>query len=238
MTRLSVNINKVALLRNARGSNLPDLVKFAQDCEHFGAQGITVHPRPDERHIKYDDLEPLKNIVKTEFNIEGYPNERFLEMIQLIKPHQCTLVPDLPSALTSDNGWDTITMQNFLSKTVERIKRQGVRVSLFLNPVQDMVLAARNTGADRIEFYTGPYASQYAENREKAIESYRSASIVAAKVGIGINAGHDLNLENLRYFKEQIIGLQEVSIGQALISDALYFGISSTIQMYLHRLRD
>ncbi|MEL7119562.1 MAG: pyridoxine 5'-phosphate synthase [Bacteroidota bacterium] len=236
MTRLSVNINKVALVRNARGGNLPDLVQVAKDCEEFGGQGITVHPRPDERHVRYDDIPQLKAIVKTEFNIEGNPNERFLKLVLDNPPHQCTLVPDAPDALTSDSGWDTIKHQGFLKEVIAGMHEKGIRVSVFLDPVEKFVEGAKEVGADRIEFYTGNYAKEYLTNPAKAVLKHKECAILAQEIGIGINAGHDLNLENLSYYKNEVPGLLEVSIGHALICDALYFGLKNTIQMYLKRL--
>jgi pyridoxine 5-phosphate synthase len=237
MTRLSVNINKIALIRNSRGSNLPDLKQVAKDCERFGAQGITVHPRPDERHIRYDDIPILKEVVKTEFNIEGNPTEKFLSMVEKHKPHQVTLVPDAPGALTSDSGWDTITYLSKLQDIVSRMHDAGVRVSIFLNPEIDMVEGAKKVGTDRIEFYTGDYAKYYRQNREKAIAPFVEAAKVANTLNLGLNAGHDLNLENLNYFTNHIPQLLEVSIGHALVTDALYFGMQNTIKMYLHELQ-
>ncbi|HLO53744.1 MAG TPA: pyridoxine 5'-phosphate synthase [Saprospiraceae bacterium] len=236
MTKLSVNINKIALIRNSRGANYPDLVKVALDCEEFGAQGITVHPRPDERHVKYADIPVLKEVVTTEFNIEGYPSEDFLEMVIKNKPHQCTLVPDLPGALTSDNGWDTITHAIFLKDVVRRLQDVGIRVSLFIDPVADRLYAAKETGAERIEFYTGPYAHDFGTDKTKAIAPFTEAAAICQKLDLGINAGHDLNLDNLKYFKQHVPGLLEVSIGHAVVCDALYYGLKNTIQMYLHQL--
>ncbi len=236
MTLFSVNINKIALIRNSRGSNQPDLLKTAQDCEKFGAQGITVHPRPDQRHVKYSDIPLLKNIVTTEFNIEGYPSEEFLSLVIKNKPHQCTLVPDLPEALTSDNGWDTITHKAFLKDIVQRLKDAGIRVSLFIDPIEDRLYAAKEVGADRIEFYTGPYAHEFNTNKEKAISPFSKAAQYADSIALGINAGHDLNLDNLRYFKNHVPNLLEVSIGHAVICDALYLGLKNTIQLYLREL--
>jgi pyridoxine 5-phosphate synthase len=236
MTKLSVNINKIALIRNSRGANYPDLVKVALDCEEFGAQGITVHPRPDERHVKYADIPVLKEVVTTEFNIEGYPSEDFLEMVIKNKPHQCTLVPDLPGALTSDNGWDTITHAIFLKDVVSRLQDVGIRVSLFIDPVADRLYAAKETGAERIEFYTGPYAHDFGTDKAKAIAPFSEAATICQKLDLGINAGHDLNLDNLKYFKQHVPGLLEVSIGHAVVCDALYYGLKNTIQMYLHQL--
>lgn len=236
MTNLSVNVNKVALLRNSRGSNLPDLVQVAIDCETFGAQGITVHPRPDQRHIRFDDVPALKAVVTTEFNIEGYPDRDWLDLVIANKPHQATLVPDKPGQLTSDSGWDTVTHHDHLKDIVDELHRHGIRVSVFVDPVAQMVEGAKAVGADRIELYTGPFAHDFAVNPEAAVKAYTEAAEVANRIGIGINAGHDLNLKNLRYFKEHCPGLLEVSIGHALISDALYYGLSNTIKMYLRQL--
>jgi pyridoxine 5-phosphate synthase len=236
MTNLSVNINKVALLRNARGSNLPNLIQVAQDCEAFGAQGITVHPRPDQRHIRYDDVPALKAVVKTEFNIEGYPDRALIDLVIANCPHQCTLVPDAPGQLTSDHGWNTLDNQSFLKEIVGELQRYGIRVSLFVNPEAKMVEGAKMVGADRIELYTGPYAYGFGENAAGAIEPFTKAAEVANKIGIGINAGHDLNLTNLRFFRVHCPGLLEVSIGHALICDALYYGLSNTINMYRRQL--
>ena len=222
---LSINLNKVALIRNARGSDWPDLIQFAQDCETFGAQGITVHPRPDQRHVRYDDLFRLKKVVKTEFNIEGNPTDRFIDEVLRTVPHQVTLVPDAPDALTSDAGWDTITQHDFLAAVISRFKNAGIRVSLFIDPEKGFIQGAKNVGADRIEFYTGPYADQYDMDKEKAIAPFVETAKFAHSLGLGINAGHDLNLENLHYFISNVPYLQEVSIGHALISDALYYGI-------------
>lgn len=238
MTKLSVNINKVALIRNSRGANLPDLIQFARDCESFGAQGITVHPRPDQRHVRYSDIGPLKTVVTTEFNIEGYPSEEFLQLVLEHRPHQCTLVPDPPGALTSDTGWDTVVHLSFLKEVVARLQDAGIRVSLFIDPIEERLYAAKETGTDRIEFYTGPYAHHFSSDKEGAVAPFHQAARICNEIGLGINAGHDLNLENLRYFKSRIPGLLEVSIGHALICDALYYGIRNTIQMYLYQLRD
>ena len=237
MTRLSVNVNKVALLRNSRGSNLPDLVQVAKDVEKMGGEGITVHPRPDERHIHYADVPLLREIVTTEFNIEGNPNERFLQLVLANPPHQCTLVPDSPDQLTSDTGWDTVTHEAFLTETIARLHAANIRVSVFVDPIEKMVEGAKKVGADRIELYTGDYAHQFHADPAKAIAPFVRAAQEANRIGIGINAGHDLNLDNLRYFKQNIEGLLEVSIGHALISDALYFGLYNTIQLYLKELR-
>ncbi len=236
MTRLSVNINKVALIRNARGENKPDLLKFARDCEHYGAQGITVHPRPDERHIRYDDLQALKELVTTEFNIEGYPNRKFIDKVCAVKPHQVTLVPDPPGVLTSSEGWDTVKHASFLKEVVSEFKSNGIRVSLFLEADPAQVEPAKATGTDRVELYTGTYAHEYFNNKEKAVSNHVETAREAERVGLGLNAGHDLNLDNLYYYKTSLPNLLEVSIGHALVCDALYFGIQNVIQMYLHQL--
>lgn len=237
MTRLSVNINKIALLRNARGGNNPDIIKVALDCERFGAQGITVHPRPDERHITYQDVYDLKKIVTTELNVEGNPTPDFLKMVMDVQPDQVTLVPDAPDALTSDSGWDTITHQDYLKDIIRSLKEKGIRASIFLNPSEEMLDAAVTTGTDRIELYTEPYADQYTNNPEKAVAAYRHIAALALQKGLDVNAGHDLNLENLSFFKQELPGLAEVSIGHALVCDALYYGLENVIQMYLHRLK-
>jgi len=237
MTRLSININKIATLRNARGGNNPDLIKVALDCERFGAQGITVHPRPDQRHIRYADVIELKKVINTEFNIEGYPDERYLILIQETKPAQATLVPDKPDAITSNAGWDTVKNESMLSEIISEIKSWGVRASVFVDPSPAMVEGASKIGADRIEFYTEPYASRYHQNKEAAVKPYLEAAKVAHESGLGINAGHDLDLNNLRYLKESIAHLDEVSIGHALICDALYWGLENTIQLYLRQLK-
>ncbi|WP_276368149.1 pyridoxine 5'-phosphate synthase [Chryseolinea sp. H1M3-3] len=236
MTRLSVNINKIATLRNARGGNNPDVIKAAQDCERFGAQGITVHPRQDERHIRYSDVLALKSVVKTEFNIEGYPDERYLHIIEQVRPAQATLVPDPPQAITSNAGWDTIKHRSFLKEVVFKIRSNGVRVSIFVDPIPKMVEAAKEIGADRIELYTEPYAHEFSLNRDIAIKPYIESAKVAHQAGLGINAGHDLSLENLNFFAQHIEHLDEVSIGHALICDALYYGLENTIQLYLREL--
>lgn len=243
MTKLSVNINKIATLRNARGGNLPDVLKVAQDIERFGADGITVHPRPDERHIRYSDVYDLKPLVRTEFNIEGYPSRAFMKMVMEVKPHQCTLVPDPPDAITSNTGWDTITYQDQLRDVIGELKSAGIRVSIFLNPEVRLVEAAKTSGADRIELYTGPYAEEYTKARTQPqnlalFNDYKNTAKEATNAGLGINAGHDLNLENLRFFKLHIPQLAEVSIGHALIADALYYGLENTIQLYKRQLQD
>lgn len=236
MTKLSVNINKVATLRNARGGNIPDVLKFAIDCEKFGAQGITVHPRPDERHIRYSDLKPLKQVVTTELNIEGYPSAEFIKLVLEIKPHQVTLVPDPPDALTSNAGWDTQKNEIFLRDVILPLKNAGIRTSIFIDTEPINMVFALKTGTDCIELYTEAYASNYFIDKEKALMPYIKAAEMAHSLGFKINAGHDLNLENLNYFNDNIAHLNEVSIGHALISDALYYGIENSIQMYLKQL--
>lgn len=237
MTRLSVNINKIATLRNARGGNNPDVIKAAMDCERFGAEGITVHPRPDERHIRYDDVVRLKDVVKTEFNIEGYPDRRYLDLVRLIKPAQATLVPDPPDAITSNAGWDTVKNFKFLSEVVNEIKSMGVRVSLFVDPSPRMIEGASKTNTDRLELYTEPYAREYKVSREVAIKPYIESARIAFDLKLGINAGHDLDLQNLKFLHQNIPFLSEVSIGHALICDALYYGLENTIQLYLKQLK-
>lgn len=237
MTRLSVNINKIATLRNARGGNMPDVIEAAKNIERFGAEGITVHPRPDERHIRRSDVYELKKVVTTEFNIEGYPSEDFVEMVLEVKPHQVTLVPDPPEALTSSAGWDTVKHEAFLKEVVKRLHDAGIRTSLFIEADTEMIFRAAKTGTNRVELYTEPYAANYEQDREAAIKPFIEAAKAAAEAGLGLNAGHDLNLGNLRYFKDNIPGLLEVSIGHALISDSLYLGLENTVQMYLERLR-
>ncbi|HSF53130.1 MAG TPA: pyridoxine 5'-phosphate synthase [Algoriphagus sp.] len=236
MTQLSVNINKIATLRNARGGNNPNVVKVALDCERFGSQGITVHPRPDERHIRYQDVLDLSKVVTTEFNIEGYPDQRFMQLIREVKPAQATLVPDPPDAITSNSGWDTIAHQTLLQEIVAELHESGTRVSIFINPEAKYFEPAKLTGTDRVELYTEPYASHYHQNREKAIKPYVEVAQIAKELGLGLNAGHDLDLHNLAYLKQQIPFLEEVSIGHALICDALYYGLENTIQMYRRQL--
>lgn len=237
MTRLSVNINKIATLRNARGGNNPDVLKAAADCERFGAQGITVHPRPDERHIRYNDVLQLKDVVKTEFNIEGYPDARFLKLISEVRPAQATLVPDAPDAITSNAGWDTLANADFLREVVAEIRSQGVRVSIFVDPVLRLVEGAAKLEADRVELYTEPYAREYLVSPEVAIKPYQESARLAHDLGLGVNAGHDLDLHNLSYFHEHVPEVEEVSIGHALICDALYLGLENSIQQYLRQLR-
>ncbi len=237
MTRLSVNVNKVATLRNARGENNPDVVRFALDCERFGAQGITVHPRPDERHITRADVAALKPVLTTEFNIEGYPSEEFIELVCRTKPAQVTLVPDPPGALTSSAGWDIVNNGDFLREVTRRFHEAGIRVSIFVEADPKQVRAAAEVGADRVELYTKPYADNYATDRESAVAPFVIASQTALDCGLGLNAGHDLSLENLAYLKEKLPLLDEVSIGHALICDALYLGIERTIHEYLNCLK-
>ncbi len=248
MTKLSVNINKIALIRNARGANYPDLVKTAMDCEEFGAQGITIHPRPDQRHVKYSDIPLLKEVVTTELNIEGYPTEEFMQVVLRNRPHQCTLVPDAPEAITSDNGWDTIKHLSFLKEITERLHDAGIRVSLFIDPIAERLDAAKETGTDRIEFYTGPFAHAFQEasilnggdqrqhKQTEAVASYARAAAHCQVLEMGINAGHDLNLANVHFFRQHVPALLEVSIGHALVCDALYLGLKNTIQLYLKEI--
>ena len=236
-TNLSVNINKVAVIRNARGENLPNLVQVAIDCEKFGAEGITVHPRPDQRHIRYNDVPALKQVVQTEFNVEGNPIPKFMELVLQNRPHQCTLVPDKPNALTSSAGWDTVQNEAFLTDITKQLQAAGIRVSIFVNADEAMVKGAKKVGADRIEFYTGDFARAFhTEKRTEIMAKHTACSRLAHEIGLEINAGHDLDLKNLRYYKENMPYLHEVSIGHALISDALYFGLQNTIQMYLRQL--
>ncbi len=235
-TRLSVNINKIATLRNARGKNNPNLIQVAKDCQTFGAEGITVHPRPDERHIRYSDLPELRGVVYTEFNIEGKPSPRFIQTVLSIKPEQVTLVPDADDALTSNAGWDTIKYSDELKKYIEIFKTAGIRVSIFVDPVEDMIQAAAATGTDRIELYTEYYAETYPYDPQLAVSNYQKAAILANELGLGVNAGHDLSLQNLSFFKQMVPFLQEVSIGHALICDALYLGLENTIKMYKREL--
>jgi pyridoxine 5-phosphate synthase len=237
MTKLSVNINKIATLRNSRGGNLPSVTKAAIDCESFGAEGITVHPRPDERHIRYQDVFDLKPILSTEFNIEGNPIPQFIDLVLKAKPAQVTLVPDAHDALTSNAGWDTLKFESFLREVTDEFKQHGIRTSIFVDPIPKMIYNAAKAGADRIELYTEAYAYNFIKNPEHAIAPFIEAAEAAKEVGLGVNAGHDLNLDNLRYFADRIPNLLEVSIGHALIADALYYGLSSTIRMYLNQLR-
>lgn len=238
MTKLSVNINKIATLRNARGGNMPDVLQVAKDVQRFGAEGVTIHPRPDERHIRYQDAFDLLKVVTTEYNIEGNPIPKFIDLVLQVKPTQVTLVPDAEDAITSNAGWDTIKHKDFLTEVVTEFKRNDIRTSLFVDPVEVMVTAAAATGTDRVELYTEGYASQYALGNKTAVEPYVKAALEAQKVGLGLNAGHDLSLDNLKYFKEQIPNLLEVSIGHALICEALYLGLENVIQLYLNKLAD
>jgi len=238
MTRLSVNINKIATLRNARGGNVPNVTEAAKNIERFGAQGITVHPRPDERHIRYADVRQLKPIVKTEFNIEGNPIPQFIDLVLKNKPAQVTLVPDAEDVLTSNAGWDTRKHKDFLKEVIQEFKRNGIRTSIFVDPEEEMVKAAAKTGTDRIELYTENYASEYGKGNRTAVGPYRHCAKIAADGGLGVNAGHDLSLENLKYFKENVFPLDEVSIGHALIAEALYAGLETVVQNYLELLND
>lgn len=237
MTQLSVNINKIATLRNARGENRPNVVEVALDCERFGAQGITVHPRPDERHIRRSDVFDLRRVIRTEFNIEGNPTPEFIDLVLKAKPQQVTLVPDAPGALTSSAGWDVEANFGFLCEVVDRFREAGIRTSIFVDPVNDTIRRAAQTGADRVELYTKPYADQYAANRDAAVAPYVEASRTAHSVGLGVNAGHDLSLENLEFFHKAVPFLDEVSIGHALICDALYLGLEETVHRYLACLK-
>ena len=237
MTRLSVNINKIATIRNARGGNLPDVTKAALDIERFGAEGITVHPRPDERHIRYSDVREIRPLLKTEFNIEGNPIPSFIDLVSEVVPDQVTLVPDAPDAITSNAGWDTLRHREFLTEVIARFKALGIRTSVFVDPVPEMVAGAKACGADRVELYTAAYAEQYSAGAEKAIAPYLAAAKEARRVGLGLNAGHDLNLENLAFFIRTIPWTDEVSIGHALISDALYMGLEATVKAYLSKVK-
>lgn len=237
MTRLSVNINKIATLRNARGGNIPDIQKIAVDCERFGAQGITVHPRPDERHITRKDVELLRPLITTEFNIEGNPTPKFIELVLKHKPDQVTLVPDDPNQLTSDHGWDTIKHKVFLQDVIGQFQNAGIRTSIFVDPDIKMVEGAKATGTDRIELYTESYAAEFSEGKKAAIKPFTEAAKLAKEIGLGLNAGHDLNLDNLNYFVRNIPWIDEVSIGHALICDALYYGLDNTIQLYLREMK-
>ena len=236
MVRLSVNINKIATIRNARGGDVPNVLEAAINCERYGAEGITVHPRPDERHIRYQDVRDIKKAIKTEFNIEGYPTEDFLKLVEEVVPHQVTLVPDSPDVLTSNAGWDTIKNKDLLIKIISRLKAKGIRTSIFVETDVEMIKAAAETGTDRIELYTESYAVNFPKNKEAAIAPFVKAAIAANEVGLEINAGHDLDSENLNYFAKNIPALVEVSIGHALISEALYMGLENTIQYYLRQL--
>jgi len=238
MPKLSVNINKIATLRNARGGDIPNVLQAAIKAQEFGAQGITVHPRPDERHIRFSDVRDISKVISTEFNIEGNPRSAaFVDLVMEVKPTQVTLVPDADAQLTSDHGWNTVEHKEYLVSIIKKFKERGIRTSIFVDPDVDMVIGAKVIGTDRIELYTETYARQFAQDPAKAVAAFTHAAEVASKLGIGLNAGHDLNLQNLRYFKEHVPGLLEVSIGHALISDALYYGLENTIQLYLRELR-
>jgi pyridoxine 5-phosphate synthase len=237
MTKLSVNINKIATLRNSRGGDTPNVVQFAKDVQGFGAEGVTVHPRPDERHIRYQDVHDLKPIVYTEFNIEGNPIPKFIDLVLKAKPTQVTLVPDAEDAITSNAGWDTINHKSFLQEVIQEFKQNGIRTSIFLDPALEQVEGAKLTGTDRIELYTEAYAHQYSLGNKEAIEPYAKCAELSNELGLGVNAGHDLSLDNIKFFKENIPGLLEVSIGHALISESLYLGIENVVNMYLHKLQ-
>lgn len=237
MTKLSVNINKIATLRNSRGGDIPNVVQFAKDVQLFGAEGVTIHPRPDERHIRYQDAHDLKPVVYTEYNIEGNPVKSFLDLVLKIKPTQVTLVPDAEDAITSNAGWDTIKNKNFLVDVIKEFQRNGIRTSIFVDPVLNQIEGAKATGTDRIELYTEAFAHQYSLGNEKAIEAYTKSAELANTLGLGVNAGHDLSLNNIKFFKDNIPDLLEVSIGHALITESLYLGVENVIQMYLHKLK-
>lgn len=237
MTKLSVNINKIATLRNSRGGNVPNLLKVATDIQDFGAEGITIHPRPDERHIRYQDAYDLKSIVTTEYNIEGNPIDKFKQMVLEIKPTQVTLVPDSVDQLTSNAGWDTITHQSYLQEVIAEFKNAGIRTSIFIDTDLKLIEAAARTGADRVELYTEEFATQYEKGNKEAVKPYAEAAVLANEVGLGVNAGHDLSLDNIQFFKQNIPHLAEVSIGHALISESLYLGLENVVNMYLHRLQ-
>jgi pyridoxine 5-phosphate synthase len=237
MTKLSVNINKIATLRNARGGNVPDLLKVATDIQKFGAQGITIHPRPDERHIRYQDARDLKAIVYTEFNIEGNPQHNFIDLVLECKPEQVTLVPDAIGAITSSAGWDTVKNQAYLTEMIQEFKRNGIRTSIFVDPQLDMIEGAKQTGTDRIELYTEAFAHQFCLGNKSGIDPYVKAAVLANELGLGINAGHDLSLENIQFFSQNIPGLLEVSIGHALIAESLYLGLENVVNMYLQKLK-
>ena len=237
MTKLSVNINKIATLRNSRGGNVPNLLKVAQDVERFGAQGITIHPRPDERHIRYQDARDLKNVVTTEYNIEGNPIKSFMDLVLQIKPTQVTLVPDADDAITSNAGWDTITNHSFLKEVIQEFQQNGIRTSIFIDTDLQLIEAAAKIGTDRIELYTEHFASEFEKGNKNAVKPYTAAAILSYQLGLGINAGHDLSLQNIQFFKENIPNLAEVSIGHALITESLYLGLENVVNMYLNKLQ-
>lgn len=237
MTKLSVNINKIATLRNARGGDTPNLLQFAKDVQRFGAQGVTIHPRPDERHIRYQDARDLKSIVNTEYNIEGNPNPKFIDLVLEVKPTQVTLVPDAVDAITSDAGWDTIKHRDFLTEVISEFKSNGIRTSIFVDPVLAQIEGAKATGTDRIELYTEAFAHQFSLGNTNAVKPYTECAVLANTLGLGINAGHDLSLDNIKFFKENIPNLLEVSIGHALVSESLYLGIENVVNMYLNKLK-
>ncbi|WP_462279654.1 pyridoxine 5'-phosphate synthase [Salinivirga cyanobacteriivorans] len=238
MTRLSVNINKIATIRNARGGNIPDVRLAAINCQRYGAEGITVHPRPDERHIRYQDVRDIKPEIVTEFNIEGYPSEEFFKLVNEVKPNQVTLVPDPPDALTSNAGWDTVKHKEFLKDVIAKFQAAGIRTSIFVETDLELIRHAKETGTNRVELYTEPYASEFVNDPLRAVEPFAKAAELAGQIGLEVNAGHDLNLDNLEYFVKHVKPLHEVSIGHALISDALYFGLENVIQMYLRKIHD
>ena len=237
MTKLSVNINKIATIRNARGGDIPNVVEAVKNCQYFGAHGITVHPRPDERHIRYKDVFDIMPVITTEFNIEGYPSDSFLRLVKEVKPHQVTLVPDPPDALTSNAGWDTLKHADFLKRVIADLKECGIRTSIFVDTEEKNIIHSKATGTDRIELYTEPFATMFLEDPKLAVAPFTRAAEIAVGLGLEINAGHDLNLQNLNYFAQHVVGLKEVSIGHALIADALYYGLENTIQMYLGKLK-
>lgn len=237
MTKLSVNINKIATLRNSRGGNVPDLLKVAADVQKFGAQGVTIHPRPDERHIRYQDARDLVPVVYTEYNIEGNPVKKFIDLVLEVKPTQVTLVPDADDAITSNAGWDTVKHKSFLQEVIQEFKRNGIRTSIFVDPVLNMVEGAKETGTDRIELYTEAFAHEYSKGNKEGIKPYTESAVLAGQLGLGVNAGHDLSLDNIKYFRENIPTLLEVSIGHALISESIYLGLENVVNMYLQKLK-
>ncbi|WP_159799509.1 pyridoxine 5'-phosphate synthase [Flavobacterium sp. MK4S-17] len=237
MTKLSVNINKIATLRNSRGGNVPDLLKVAADVQKFGAQGVTIHPRPDERHIRYQDARDLVPVVYTEYNIEGNPVKKFIDLVLEVKPTQVTLVPDADDAITSNAGWDTVKHKSFLQEVIQEFKSNGIRTSIFVDPVLNMVEGAKETGTDRIELYTEAFAHEYSKGNKEGVKPYAESAVLAGQLGLGVNAGHDLSLDNIKYFRENIPNLLEVSIGHALISESIYLGLENVVNMYLQKLK-